>query len=129
MEGREEVGKREQKAEEDDGSDSSDESDSGSDTEDNTSDDNRSHRSSASSTPSDSAASPSTPTNLPYNPLPPNTCPLCLQPWTNPTITPTGYVGCYLCLYRFVEREGRCPVTGVGLEEMGGVEGLRKVLI
>ncbi|KAH8089169.1 Pex12 amino terminal region-domain-containing protein, partial [Filobasidium floriforme] len=55
-------------------------------------------------------------------------CPICEEPWSNPTALPTGYVGCYLCLYRFVEREGVCPVTGGDLAGMGGVDSLRKVL-
>jgi hypothetical protein len=56
-------------------------------------------------------------------------CPICEEPWSNPTALPTGYVGCYLCLYRFVEREGVCPVTGGDLAGMGGVDSLRKVLV
>jgi hypothetical protein len=56
-------------------------------------------------------------------------CPICEEPWTNPTTLPTGYVGCYLCLYRFVEKREVCPVTGIDLRKMGGVESLRKVLI
>lgn len=56
-------------------------------------------------------------------------CPVCEQPWANPTALPTGYVGCYLCLYRFVERQGVCPVTGCDLGGIGGVESLRKVLV
>ena len=61
---------------------------------------------------------PGTPEDVPYG-----TCPICITPWANPTITPTGYTGCYLCLYRVVERDGRCPVTG-GLVR---VDELRKV--
>lgn len=69
-------------------------------------------------------------TNSPVKALPYGTCPLCgVQPWANPTATPTGYVGCYVCLYRFVEANGKCPVTGVDLEAMGGVDSLRKVLV
>jgi hypothetical protein len=56
-------------------------------------------------------------------------CPICEETWANPTALPTGYVGCYLCLYRFVEREGVCPVTGSDLTSMGGVDSLRKVLV
>jgi hypothetical protein len=56
-------------------------------------------------------------------------CPICEEPWANPTTLPTGYVGCYLCLYRFVEKREICPVTGVSLKDMGGVDSLRKVLV
>jgi len=56
-------------------------------------------------------------------------CPICEEPWANPTTLPTGYVGCYLCLYRFVEKREICPVTGISLKDMGGVDSLRKVLV
>jgi peroxin-12 len=56
-------------------------------------------------------------------------CPLCALAWTNPTATPTGYIGCYTCLYRFIDRMGICPVTGLDLKGEGGVESLRKVLV
>ncbi|GHJ87550.1 hypothetical protein NliqN6_3952 [Naganishia liquefaciens] len=61
---------------------------------------------------------PGTPDDVPYG-----TCPICLSAWANPTITPTGYTGCYLCLYRCVERDGKCPVTGGTMR----VDELRKV--
>ena len=73
---------------------------------------------------SDTSSSFATKTPLAYG-----HCPICREPWANPTALPTGYVGCYLCLYRFVEREGVCPVTGGDLAGMGGVDSLRKVLV
>lgn len=92
--------------------------------------------SSSASTASEDLSSPSTPTSATdvspkaqFKTLPYGSCPICLQPWTNPTITPTGYVGCYLCLYKFVDRYGKCPVTGMDMKASGGVDGLRKVLI
>lgn len=41
----------------------------------------------------------------------PGVCPVCKKPIANPTALPTGYVGDYRCLYDYVEKEGRCPVT------------------
>ncbi|RUS15002.1 hypothetical protein BC937DRAFT_93042 [Endogone sp. FLAS-F59071] len=61
-------------------------------------------------------------------PLPPtpNTCPLCLtRPIDNPTALPSGYVFCYKCIFQYVEKSGRCPVTWTKVS--GGVGGLRKV--
>lgn len=43
----------------------------------------------------------------------PGTCPVCKNPTTNPTALPTGWVGDYKCLYDYVSREGRCPVTRI----------------
>jgi hypothetical protein len=53
-------------------------------------------------------------------------CPICDQPWANPALLSTGYVGCYLCLYDAVKANGKCPVTG--MELIGGVDDIRKVL-
>lgn len=61
-----------------------------------------------------------------YRTLPYATCPICLvNPWNNPTITSSGYVGCYVCLYKEVVKRGTCPVTGLEMR----VEDLRKVLV
>lgn len=67
----------------------------------------------------------------PASPLPVvyGRCPLCSLPWANPSTTPTGYVACYTCLFKFIEKEGKCPVTGIELKQYGGVESLRKVLV
>jgi hypothetical protein len=41
-------------------------------------------------------------------------CPVCHRPIVNATaLTTSGYVGCYKCVYEYVGREKRCPVTGV----------------
>ena len=58
-------------------------------------------------------------------------CPICKEEIANPTATQTGYVFCYVCVFKWVgeggEGEGRCPVTGVKL--LGGVEGLRRLMV
>lgn len=43
--------------------------------------------------------------------LPAGTCPICRKQITNPTALPTGWVGDYRCLYDYVEKEGKCPIT------------------
>ncbi|KAI9010114.1 Pex12 amino terminal region-domain-containing protein [Hyaloraphidium curvatum] len=48
-------------------------------------------------------------TPLPADPL---TCPICLQPRTNPAVLPSGYTFCYPCAFKAVDADGRCPVTG-----------------
>ncbi|KAJ9098341.1 hypothetical protein QFC19_006465 [Naganishia cerealis] len=63
--------------------------------------------------------------NLQYRPQAYGSCVICSNEWANPTITPTGYMGCYLCLYGTVEKHGTCPVTGVPMR----VDELRKVLV
>lgn len=74
---------------------------------------------------------PGTPTDavvqgdLAYRPQAYGTCVICTEEWANPTITPTGYMGCYLCLYGSVEKWGVCPVTGVRMR----TDELRKVLV
>lgn len=42
----------------------------------------------------------------------------------NPTALPSGWLGCYKCLFGWVEERGTCPVTGVKV----GVEDLRKIV-
>lgn len=43
-----------------------------------------------------------------------NKCPLCLRPWTNPTVLPvSGVVYCYGCIGAELSRSGRCPVTSL----------------
>src|SRR5207247_3840960 len=34
-----------------------------------------------------------------------NTCPICLNPFTNPTACQTGYVFCYSCIFRWLNGE------------------------
>lgn len=63
--------------------------------------------------------------NLRYRPQTYGSCVICSNEWANPTITPTGYMGCYLCLYGTIEKHGTCPVTGVLMR----VDELRKVLV
>lgn len=39
-------------------------------------------------------------------------CPLCKKGRTNPAMVSTsGYVYCYPCIYRFIDKNGWCPVT------------------
>lgn len=102
------------KADGDDGIDSDEDSDSDSDSDSDAGSDKAS---------SVSTAPPATPTvsTIGYG-----ICPICSQPWANPSLLSTGYVGCYLCLYDAVKANGKCPVTGLDL--IGGVEDIRKVL-
>lgn len=84
----------------------------------------------AKSNSSGARTTPGTPTDvvqgdLAYRPQAYGTCVICTEEWANPTITPTGYMGCYLCLYGSVEKWGVCPVTGVRLR----TDELRKVLV
>jgi len=44
-------------------------------------------------------------------------CPLCLNPSTNPSSLPTGYVFCYPCIYKYVREYHRCPLTFVAMNE------------
>ncbi|DAZ94975.1 TPA: hypothetical protein N0F65_000607 [Lagenidium giganteum] len=41
----------------------------------------------------------------------PSMCPLCRKHRVNPAMSVSGFVFCYLCLYRHVEAHGECPVT------------------
>lgn len=79
----------------------------------------------ASSSSDDESTTPGTPPLVTGVTLPYGTCVICTQPWQNPTISPTGYMGCFLCLYRAVERDGVCPVTGLVVR----VDELRKVAV
>jgi len=38
-------------------------------------------------------------------------CPLCLNPRTNPAISASGYAFCYPCIFAYVQKHERCPVT------------------
>ncbi|KAI8866347.1 hypothetical protein GQ42DRAFT_165560 [Ramicandelaber brevisporus] len=38
-------------------------------------------------------------------------CPLCERDKVNPAMLPSGYAFCYPCIFRYVEREGCCPVS------------------
>lgn len=60
-----------------------------------------------------------------HNTLPYGICPICMTEWKNPTTTPTGYVGCYICLFHDVKKNGDCPITGLKMR----TEDLRKVLV
>ncbi|VBB29524.1 unnamed protein product [Acanthocheilonema viteae] len=43
-----------------------------------------------------------------------NKCPLCLRQRNNDTVLAvSGYVFCYGCIYSYVEREKKCPVTSL----------------
>lgn len=52
-------------------------------------------------------------------PLPsePGVCPLCAKPRTNPAVAPSGIAYCYPCLRSALQRQLRCPVTGVPMAE------------
>ncbi|KAG7400307.1 ubiquitin-protein ligase peroxin 12 [Phytophthora boehmeriae] len=41
----------------------------------------------------------------------PTLCPLCKKQRVNPAMVSSGYVFCYPCIYRFVEKHGECPIT------------------
>ncbi|PWN19373.1 hypothetical protein BCV69DRAFT_287936 [Microstroma glucosiphilum] len=56
-----------------------------------------------------------------------NSCPICgATPMNNPAVIPSGYAFCYTCINAYVEKEGRCPVSGMRLED--GESGVRRVL-
>lgn len=40
-------------------------------------------------------------------------CVVCRNNVVNPTALPSGYVGDYRCLFDYIEKEGRCPVTRI----------------
>jgi hypothetical protein len=53
-------------------------------------------------------------------PLDPKKCPLCRLKRTNPCqLVVSGYVFCYPCIYSFLERERKCPVTGTSISAEG----------
>lgn len=60
-----------------------------------------------------------------FEPISYGLCPICGEGWRNSTLTPTGYVGCFVCLHEAVERDGKCPVTGTPM----AVEQLRRVVV
>lgn len=55
------------------------------------------------------------------------TCRICGKPMINPTAVQTGYVFCYVCIYKWVQETSKCPVTNTKL--MNGVDGLRRLII
>ena len=44
-------------------------------------------------------------------------CPICQQPRKQPVACPSGYVFCSACLLSYLEKHGKCPVTGVRCNE------------
>jgi peroxin-12 len=65
-------------------------------------------------------ATPVVPSPLPSEPSPdgipmvedPTICPLCRDPRTNPAaLAASGLLFCYPCVFKYVERHRRCPVT------------------
>ncbi|CAH0483026.1 unnamed protein product [Peronospora belbahrii] len=46
----------------------------------------------------------------------PALCPLCKKKRANPAMTPSGYVFCYPCIYRYIEQHGECPITQIKCE-------------
>ena len=44
-------------------------------------------------------------------------CPLCLNKRMNPClISNSGYVFCYPCIFKYVEANGACPITGIAVD-------------
>lgn len=54
-------------------------------------------------------------------------CRLCGQPIVNPTAVQTGFVFCYVCIYKWVQSHAKCPVTNIKL--LTGVDGLRRLIV
>ncbi|KAJ3032005.1 UNVERIFIED_CONTAM: ubiquitin-protein ligase peroxin 12 [Siphonaria sp. JEL0065] len=52
-------------------------------------------------------------------PQDPSQCPICLSEVKNPAMVPTGYVYCYPCIYKYIEKHAECPVTKVSLMGKG----------
>ncbi|KAJ3291732.1 ubiquitin-protein ligase peroxin 12 [Rhizoclosmatium sp. JEL0117] len=52
-------------------------------------------------------------------------CPLCVSELKNPSMLSSGYVFCYPCIYRYVERHRECPVTKIPV--FGGGACVRKL--
>ncbi|POM76139.1 Peroxin-12 [Phytophthora palmivora] len=46
----------------------------------------------------------------------PTLCPLCKKKRVNPAMAPSGYVFCYPCIYRHIEKHGECPITQMKCE-------------
>ncbi|VDP14843.1 unnamed protein product [Soboliphyme baturini] len=41
-------------------------------------------------------------------------CPLCHKPRRNDTVLVTcGFVFCYSCIHKYLQENGRCPITGI----------------
>ncbi|KAI5124795.1 hypothetical protein M0805_005429 [Coniferiporia weirii] len=51
------------------------------------------------------------PQGVPFDRTKYGECPLCTGPIANATALPSGYVFCYRCVHKYVEENGRCPVT------------------
>lgn len=85
---------------------------------------------------------------VPATPPTSETCPICEDEIRTPTVCQTGYVFCYACIHRWIagqhekqeawmkgegkegrweSGEGRCAVTGKRV--LGGVEGIRKIMV
>mgnify|MGYP000026470445 CR=1 FL=1 len=47
----------------------------------------------------------------------PEHCPICKEKRVNPAASPSGYVFCHRCLVSYVQKYGKCPVTGVPCTE------------
>ena len=50
-------------------------------------------------------------------------CPICLETRSNPAMTPTGFVFCYPCIFKYISEHNRCPVTHSTLH----VDSIRKI--
>lgn len=46
-------------------------------------------------------------------------CGICGHHVTNPTALETGYVFCYVCAHRWIEKHACCPVTGASVLTTG----------
>ncbi|AAS50837.1 ABR067Cp [Eremothecium gossypii ATCC 10895] len=53
-------------------------------------------------------------------------CPVCRSAVSNPGVLQTGYIACYPCAVRYVEKHGKCPVMQTPL--LGGPRGIRKLI-
>jgi peroxin-12 len=51
-------------------------------------------------------------------PLDASLCALCNRKRTNPCVSTSGYVLCYMCLLPYVREHHKCPVTGVACGEL-----------
>eukprot|EP01083_Nonionella_stella_P027047 74385_1 len=64
---------------------------------------------------------PAKPSDLPSAERPPrdpNLCPLCKRVRTNPACDTSGYVYCYPCIFNYVQRYHRSPVTFAPCQEV-----------
>lgn len=71
----------------------------------------------SSNTYSSLAPPPSPPAWSATSTVSPKNCPLCNQIRKHPTASASGYVFCFTCILPYVQRHGKCPVTGMACSE------------